>query len=112
MYLNYTRIKNVKIGNKVFVGAGSIILPGVTIGDKVIVGAGSVVTKNIPDNSVFAGNPAHFICTTESYLITTKSKMKPENWFGEEYTLRGEIDAKMKVEMSQIVSSEGIGFVI
>lgn len=44
-----------------FIGAGSIILKGVSIGRKSIVGAGSVVTKNIPDNEIWAGNPAKFI---------------------------------------------------
>lgn len=44
-----------------FIGACSIILKGVTIGKHSIVGAGSVVTKDIPDNQVWAGNPAHFI---------------------------------------------------
>ena len=49
------------IGNDCFVGAGSIILPGVHIGNKVIIGAGSVVAKSIPDNSVAVGNPAKVI---------------------------------------------------
>lgn len=44
-----------------FIGACSIILKGVTIGKHSIVGAGSVVTKDIPDNQIWAGNPAKFI---------------------------------------------------
>jgi maltose O-acetyltransferase len=112
MHLNYTKIKNVKIGNKVFIGTNSIILPGVTIGDNVIIGAGSVVIKNVPDNSVFAGNPASFICTTDSYLEKVKSQMEPENCFGEEYTLRGKINPEMKRYMAEIVASNGVGFVI
>lgn len=48
----------IHIGNNVFIGVGAIILPGITIGNNVIVAAGSVVTKNIEDNSVYAGNPA------------------------------------------------------
>lgn len=44
-----------------FIGAQSIILKGVTIGRNSVVGAGSVVTKRIPENQVWAGNPAHFI---------------------------------------------------
>lgn len=45
--LGYTRIAPVSIGNDVFIGADSIVLPGVTIGDRVIIGAGSVVTKDL-----------------------------------------------------------------
>ncbi|MDO6803817.1 acyltransferase [Wenyingzhuangia sp. 1_MG-2023] len=51
----------VVIGNHVFVGANSMILKGVTIGDNSIVGAGAVVTKDIPENQIWAGNPAKFI---------------------------------------------------
>lgn len=63
------RIEKIIIKDNVFLGANSVILPGVTIGNNVIVGAGSVVTKDVPDNSVVAGNPARFMCTTENYLI-------------------------------------------
>lgn len=50
--------KPVFIGNNVWIGASTIILPGVIIGNNVVVGAGSVVTRNIPDNSIYGGNPA------------------------------------------------------
>lgn len=63
----HTKIGIVKIGNNVFIGAVSIVLCNTRIGDNVIVGAGSVVTKDIPSNSVYAGNPAVFICTFEEY---------------------------------------------
>lgn len=43
------------------IGANSTILPGVKIGKNCLIGAGSVVTKDVPDHSVFAGNPAQFI---------------------------------------------------
>lgn len=64
----------IKIGNNVFIGAGSIILPGVTIGDNVVVGAGSVVTKSVPDNLVVAGNPAKFMRTFESFQQSMLTK--------------------------------------
>jgi acetyltransferase-like isoleucine patch superfamily enzyme len=46
------------IGRRCFIGARSIILPGITIGDGSIVAAGSVVTRNVPQGSIVAGNPA------------------------------------------------------
>ncbi len=46
-----------KIGNNVWIGAGSIVMPGVTIGDNTVIGAGSIVTKDIPSNVVAYGSP-------------------------------------------------------
>lgn len=46
------------ISDNVWIGANVTILPGVEIGDCAVVGAGSVVTKNVPANTVVAGNPA------------------------------------------------------
>ena len=47
----------VKIGNRVWIGANVVVMPGVTIGDNSVIGAGSVVTKDIPANVVAFGNP-------------------------------------------------------
>lgn len=52
-----------RIGKHCFIGCASIIMPNVTIGDQVIVAAGSVVTKDVPSNSIVAGNPAKIIKT-------------------------------------------------
>ena len=58
-----THIKSepVVIQEGAFIGARSIILKGVTVGKHAVVGAGSVVTRNIPENEIWAGNPAVFI---------------------------------------------------
>jgi acetyltransferase-like isoleucine patch superfamily enzyme len=61
------RYAPVAIGNDVFVGVNSIIMPGVRIDDHVIVAAGSVVTKSVPANSVVAGCPAKVIGSFEDY---------------------------------------------
>lgn len=54
-------IKPIVINDFAFIGTKCIIMKGVTIGKKSIVGAGSVVTKDIPENEIWAGNPAKFI---------------------------------------------------
>ena len=51
----------VSIGNNVWIGANCIVMPGVTIGDNSVIGAGSVVTRDIPANSLAAGNPCRVI---------------------------------------------------
>jgi maltose O-acetyltransferase len=56
----------IRIDQGAWIGAGAIILPGVTIGTKSIVGAGSVVTKDVPDFSIVAGNPARVIGRTDA----------------------------------------------
>lgn len=58
---------DIKIGNRVFIGIGTVIANSVSIGDNVIIGAGSIVTKDIPTGEVWAGNPAKFIKKREDY---------------------------------------------
>jgi maltose O-acetyltransferase len=49
------------IGNNVWVAMDVILLPGVVISDGAVVGAGAVVTKNVPENTIVAGNPAKIV---------------------------------------------------
>lgn len=110
MHLNYAKIGKVKIGDRVFIGAGSIILPGVTIGNDVVVGAGSVVTRDILDGQVVAGNPAKSICSIEDFLQKRKDEMEVYPLFGEEYTVRGNVSNEMKDEMNKKMKDK-FGFV-
>lgn len=57
----------VHIGNRVWIGAGAIILPGVTIGDNSVIGAGSVVTKDIPAGVIAVGNPCRVLREINEY---------------------------------------------
>lgn len=51
----------ITIGNNVWIGGNSVILPSISIGDNVTIGAGSVVTKSIPSNSLAVGNPCRIV---------------------------------------------------
>ncbi|MCS5422121.1 MULTISPECIES: acyltransferase [Psychrilyobacter] len=62
----------IAVGDDVYIGINSVILPGVSIGNNVIVAAGSVVTRDIPDNSVYGGVPAKFIKTVDEYFEKAK----------------------------------------
>jgi maltose O-acetyltransferase len=110
MFLGYTRIGKVAIGNQVFIGAGTIILPGVTIGSRVVVGAGSVVTHDIPSDSVAAGNPAVVKCTLQDFLTKRRREMEMAPWFGEEYTLRRNLSDEKKEQMNKDMVNR-IGYV-
>lgn len=57
----------IEIGNNVFVGAGTRILPNTKIGNNIVIGAGSIVNRDIPDNSVVAGVPAKVIGTFDAF---------------------------------------------
>ena len=62
----YQKYLPISVGSDVFIGVNTIIMPGVNIGNKVIIGAGSVVTKDIPNNSVAVGNPARVVSTYDA----------------------------------------------
>lgn len=59
---------SITIGNNVMIGARSIVMYNVNIGHDVVIAAGSVVTKDIPDYSIVAGNPARVIGSTKDLL--------------------------------------------
>lgn len=76
--LGYSKVGNVVIGNNVFVGYGSIILPNVRIGNNVIVGAGTIVSKDIPDNVVVVqGKESTYriLCSYDEYVEKNKQKI-------------------------------------
>lgn len=100
-YLNYTKVGRVSIGNNVFIGAETVVLPNVTIGNNVIIGANSTVTHDIPDNSVAAGSPIRIICSTEEYLQKEKKRMKISPCFGVEYTLRENVSIEKRREQKE-----------
>jgi acetyltransferase-like isoleucine patch superfamily enzyme len=64
----------IKVGNNVFIGSNTIIMPGVTIGNNVVIAAGSVVTRDVGDSIVVGGVPAKKIKTFAEYKESTLKK--------------------------------------
>lgn len=109
-FLNYTKIGRVTIGDNVFVGAESVIMPGVTIGSNVVIGANSTVTHDVPDNTVVAGAPAKQICSLEEYLRKERERMKTAPCYGEEYTLRRNVFMEKRMEQKEALEGK-IGYI-
>lgn len=66
------KVERTVIKNGASIGTGATILANVTIGENAIIGAGSVVTKNVPANSIVAGNPAKVLRKIESPVEAIK----------------------------------------
>lgn len=96
------RIGRVVIGDNVFIGVQTVILPNVHIGNNVIIGAGSVVTKDIPDDSVAVGNPARVIGTCSAFLEKHRKRMQDPSiayWDIERMAMSDEERAKFNQEI-------------
>lgn len=73
------------VGDNVFIGMGALLLADVSIGSNSIVGANAVVTKNVPDGTIVAGNPARIIGNTSAFLERAEKKsLKIGHLTGEE----------------------------
>lgn len=109
-FLNYTKIGRVTIGDNVFIGAESVVLPGVTIGSNVIIGANSTVTHDVPDNCVAVGSPARVLCSLEEYLDKERRRMETAPCYSEEYTLRQNVSMEKRMEQKAALDGK-IGYI-
>jgi maltose O-acetyltransferase len=107
--LGYTKIGKINIRERCFIGDSVIVLPKVTIGPDAIIGAGSVVTRDIPPNSVAAGNPAKVICSLDDYLKKISTMSKRKKIFNEAYFIEN-IDEAGKREILASLKN-GLGFI-
>lgn len=101
----YTKIGKIKIGNNVFIGANSTVLPNINIDDNVVVGANSVITKDIPSNCVVAGNPARVICSLNEFKLRNKLNMENTLVFDKEYRFSKNMDDNKKMELIKAVEN-------
>ena len=109
--VGYSRVGKIIIGNDVFIGARSIVMPNVTIGNNSIVGANSVVTKDVPEGVVVAGNPAKPILTIEEYKNKLELKMRNNPIYEFECTISGGIEKEKMEKMKQELTHTG-GFIV
>ena len=109
--LGYTKIAKVEIGDRVFVGAGSIILPGVTIGDDVVVGAGSIVSSDIPSNSLVVGSPAKVVDSCSNYLEKRAKEMDKSPIFSAKYTIGQGVSKELQHQMNEKMIDK-IGYIV
>lgn len=108
MFLGYTKIGKVTIGNNVFVGAETVILPGVSIGSNVIIGANSTITHDVPDNVVVIGSPGEILCSLDEYLNKEKMNLKKFPCYGEDYTLKKNISIEKKnKQKEELIDNKG-----
>ena len=64
---NAERWRPVVVHSNAVIGGGATVLPGVAIGEHAVLAAGSTATKDVPDNEVWAGNPAKFLMMRSEY---------------------------------------------
>lgn len=108
--LGYTKIGRISVGDNVFVGANTTILPNVSIGNNVVIGANSLVTKSIPDNCVVAGNPAKVLCSLEEFKEKNTKRMNHSKVFGADYRFSKNMSDERKEQLIE-ATKDGIAFI-
>lgn len=107
-----TKLGKVSIGDNVFIGTGTIVLCNTRIGNNVVVGAGSVVTHDLPDNGVYAGQPARRICSIEEYgeKIHTLRKKCPDLSKIRPWDQWADASDEDRQKMREVLA-DGVGFI-
>lgn len=102
LFRNRTTVAPVTIRDRVFVGRGAILLPGVTIGPDAIVGAGAIVTSDVPPGTVVAGAPARVIGTVDDAMSRRAESGRmldthvPANVFDREVWVKTQAEARRR----------------
>jgi maltose O-acetyltransferase len=107
----YTRLRLTTIGDRVYIGARALVLPGVTVGDDAIIGAGAVVTRDVEPGTMVAGNPAKVVGTTAEHADKHRERMENRPvWPRERWTFATGITNEQKARMAELLS-DGEGYV-
>lgn len=101
IFLGYSKVGKVVIGDNVFIGADAIILPGTKIGSNVVIGAGAVVKGEIPSDSVVVGVPGRVVCSCTDYVEKNRKLLEScpryETYWPQK---SAEEKEKMKIELT------------
>lgn len=98
-YEKVLKFGKITIHDNCFIGAGTIIMPGIEIGPNYVIGAGSIVTKNVAPEMVAAGNPVRNICSLEDYALKSKNTSPIYDYENYKANKRGEL---MRVFLSSV----------
>lgn len=105
VYTGFSRVGEVTIGDRVFVGANSTILMNTHIGNDVIIGAGSLVTKDIPDGCIAYGVPARVVGKTDEFIKRVEKDIKDGITFDMSFSYYNGVGKEKKKIMSEKISS-------
>ena len=106
--LGVSRVGRVRIGREVFVGAGSIILPGVTVGDEAIIAAGSVVSRDVAAGDLVGGTPAKRIGSAADYIEHHRKLLTTRPVYSKEWSARAGISsARMEQMRAELEDNSG-----
>jgi len=104
--LGYSRLRTVTVQARAYVGARSILLPGVTVGEGAVVGAGSVVREDVPPGAVVYGNPAEVRGSVAEHLERHRRRMSSGRLLpADGWTIDGGITPQAKAEMKALLAT-------
>ncbi|MDH7568018.1 MAG: acyltransferase [Armatimonadota bacterium] len=105
LFTGFCKLSATHIHDYVFIGAKAVILPGVSIGPRAIVGAGAIVTRDVPPDTVVAGNPARVQCSLRQYLERHLASVRGARTFPYEDFRPERITPEQRQEMLRAVAS-------
>lgn len=103
----YTRVAPVTIGEHVYIGTDSLIMPGVTIGDGAIIGAGSLVTSDVPAGAIAVGRPARVVGSAADFEAKRRAQLEQ----GPVFTLDDITTPEGRAAVRKKVQEAGHGFI-
>lgn len=104
-FVGYAKIGRVQIGNNVFIGAGTIVLPNVVINDNTIIGAGSIVSHSLT-SGIYAGNPCKKIYEYDDWISRISEEIETKPHYDESYKI-GNISSEKKNQMKKEITDYG-----